>query len=206
MLKPFAKRLPVLGPILVDRDNVHRDLDECGPVPPGQFYSPIPPWDEIWRDAATIWGDIPRSVPGIDMCEAEQLELLEGFAPYYKSMPFQPEKTEGLRYHFENPAYSYSDAICLHCLIRHARPKRISEVGSGYSSCVTLDTNEAFFDNSIGLTFVEPNPSLLTSLLKEGDEGRMRIIPEALQKVGLDVFRELEANDILFVDSTHVSK
>jgi hypothetical protein len=54
-------------------------------------------------------------------------------------MPFQAHKVEGLRYYFENPAYPYSDAILLYCMIRSLKPKRIIEVGSGFSSCVTLD-------------------------------------------------------------------
>jgi hypothetical protein len=91
-------------------------------------------------------------------------------------------------------------------MIRHARPKRIIEVGSGYSSCVTLDTNELFFDNSIDATFIEPTPDLLLSLIKEIDKQRMRLIPSNLQEVDIATFADLDANDILFIDSTHVSK
>lgn len=106
------------------------------------------------------------------MLEAEQMQLLESFAGYYESMPFRAEKTAGLRYHFDNPAYSYSDAILLHCMIRHVRPRRFIEVGSGYSSCVTLDTSELFFGAEIETTFIEPYPALLEPLLKEGDRAR----------------------------------
>lgn len=112
----------------------------------------------------------------------------------------------GRRYFFENPAYSYSDAICLYGMIRHVRPRRIIEVGSGYSSCVTLDTNELFFDNRIACTFIEPFPDLLRSLMKPDDVDRVEIIASRLQDVDVARFRELSANDILFIDSTHVSK
>ena len=74
---------------------------------------------------------------GLELNEAEQLMLLNEFVAFYKGMPFQSEKREGLRYYFENPAYSYSDAILLRCMIRHLKPKRIIEVGSGFSSCMT---------------------------------------------------------------------
>lgn len=173
---------------------------------PGHFYSPIPDPEEVRRDEERIFGTCPRSLPGIDLREAAQKELLEKFAGFYEHMPFLAQKAAGVRYHFENPAYSYSDAILLHCMIRHAQPKRIVEVGSGFSSCVTLDTNELFFDNAIQTTFIEPYPALLTSLLKEGDVARIRIIPSRLQDVALDTFKALECNDILFIDSTHVSK
>jgi hypothetical protein len=111
-----------------------------------------------------------------------------------------------LRYFFENPYYGYFDAIFLHCMIRHARPRRIIEVGSGYSSCVTLDTNELFFDNRIACTFVEPYPQRLRTLLREDDLGRIELLDRRLQEITLDRFRALEANDILFIDSTHVVK
>ncbi len=173
---------------------------------PGHFYSPIPDPEEVRRDEARIFGAPPRQLPGIDLHEAEQMQLLEDLAAYYDSMPFRAGKTAGLRFHFENPAYSYSDAILLHCMIRHAKPRRIIEVGSGYSSCATLDTSELFFDGRIEATFIEPYPALLESLLKEGDRARIRIIPARLQDVAIETFEALERDDILFIDSTHVGK
>jgi len=91
-------------------------------------------------------------------------------------------------------------------MIRHAHPKRIIEVGSGYSSCVTLDTNEIYFNNAIKCTFVDPFPDLLLSVLKQGDTARIEIIRRKLQDVEIDVFRSLSAGDILFIDGSHVSK
>src|SRR5262249_26808488 len=96
-----------------------------------------------------------------------------------------------LRYFFENPYYGYSDAIFLHCMIRHARPRRIIEVGSGYSSCVTLDTNELFFDNRIACTFVEPYAERLRNLLRADDLERIEILERKLQEITLDRFRAL---------------
>jgi len=186
-----------------ERDKLRR---ECEFVPPGHFYSPVPSLEKIKRDESKIFGSIPRNIPGLDLHESEQLTLLDDFVQYYESMPFQPHKVEGLRYYFENPAYSYSDAIFLHCMIRHLKPRRIIEIGSGFSSCVTLDTNELFFDSSIKTTFIEPYPDLLMSLIKENDKNKITVIPQRLQDISLNEFEALEANDILFIDSTHVSK
>jgi predicted O-methyltransferase YrrM len=162
--------------------------------------------EEIRRDEAKIFGNTARNFPGIDVHEPEQLKLLETLCQYYENIPFQPHKVLGLRYYFENPVYTYSDAIFLHCMIRHLKPKRIIEIGSGFSSCVTLDTNELFLDNSIKATFIEPYPELLLSLISEDDRNKIKIIPQRLQDVHLNVFEALEENDILFIDSTHVSK
>jgi predicted O-methyltransferase YrrM len=176
-------------------------------VPPGHFYSPIPALDSVRRDEQRIFPPvIPRELPGIELDEVRQLAMLDELQPYYDSQPFEAEKTRNLRYFFENPMYSYSDAIFLHCMIRHARPRRIIEIGSGYSSCVTLDTNELFFDNRIACTFVEPYPQLLRTLLRDDDLTRIEILDRDLQEISLDRFRALEPNDILFIDSTHVAK
>jgi regulator of replication initiation timing/predicted O-methyltransferase YrrM len=181
-------------------------LAECGTHPPGHFHSPIPSFEEIKRYEARFFDAVPRSIAGIDMHEDEQLELLARFRDYYKTLPFKPGKTQGLRYYLDNPAYSYSDGILLHCMLRHLKPRRIIEVGSGFSSALMLDTSELFFDDALDLTVIDPDPQRLLSLIEERDRDRLRLVSTRLQDVGRSEFEMLEANDILFVDSTHVSK
>ncbi|WP_202951146.1 class I SAM-dependent methyltransferase [Synechococcus sp. PCC 7336] len=173
-------------------------------VPPGHFYSCIPSKENIDRIRSIEWH--PEALPGIEIDSDAQFELLKQFQAYYKDIPFTPQKQTQLRYFYENPAYSYTDAIFLHCWLRHLKPKRVIEIGSGYSSCVTLDTSEKFFDSAIDCTFIEPYADLLKSLIKPEDCDRIHIIETALQDVDLSIFNALEANDILFIDSTHVSK
>lgn len=175
-------------------------------VPPGHFYSPIPALDDIRANEDTIFDAVSRNVQGIDLREDEQLNLLTKFKDYYAELPFHPKKTPNLRFFFDNPAYSYSDAILLYCMIRHVKPARIIEVGSGYSSCVMLDTNELFFNGAIATTFIDPYPELLFSLIRDQDRKKIRIIGGRVQDLDLKEFDSLEANDFLFIDSTHVSK
>ena len=177
-----------------------------GFVPPGHFYSPIPEFTAASELAATVFDSASMSVPAIDLRAEPQLALVESFVPFYKDMEFTAEKRPGVRYHYQNPAYSYSDAIMLHCMMRSVRPARVIEIGSGFSSCMMLDTNELYFDDKIDLSFIEPYPELLLSLLEDTDLNRVRILQTPLQEVSLDEFRQLGANDILFIDSTHVSK
>jgi len=61
-------------------------------------------------------------------------------------------------------------------MIRHLKPKQIIEVGSGFSSSVMLDINEIFFNNTINLTFIEPDTKRLKSLLKVEDVSNSTII------------------------------
>jgi predicted O-methyltransferase YrrM len=200
--RSVARKLPGIGPLIEEHEQLQRD---CGFVRPGHFYSPIPPWAEIKRDADRIFAPpSSREIPGIDLREAEQLDLLKEFSRYYADQPFTAQKKAGNRYFFDNPAYSYSDALMLHCMLRHARPKRIIEVGSGYSTCVTLDTSEQFLGGSLQVTLVEPYPELLHSLITPEDKKHITILASRLQAVDLAVFDQLEKNDILFIDSTHV--
>jgi predicted O-methyltransferase YrrM len=207
LLRNAVKKLPYLREVYLKGGRVKPEISKGSFwFPPGHFYSPIPAIEEVRQREEEIFNKIPGEIPGIDLNVEEQLELLNKFKKYYKEQPFGSRKREGLRFYFENPSYSYSDAIVLYCMIRYLQPKKIIEVGSGYSSCIILDTNELFFGDSISCTFIEPYPQLLQSLIKGTDKMKIEVIQKNLQDVNLDKFSELAAGDIFFVDSTHVSK
>lgn len=204
-LRELVKKIPILGTPYLQRDDLKSVVDQLW-EPPGHFYSPIPSIDEVKRNAGRVFSTTARDLAGIDLNETGQLALLEQLAKYYEDQPFTAEQQATTRYYFENPAFSYFDAIVLHCLIRYARPRRIIEVGSGYSSCVLLDTNDRFFNGDIACTFIEPYPQLLHSLIRTEDRERTTIIARNLQDLDASTFVQLTAGDILFIDSSHVSK
>jgi hypothetical protein len=171
----------------------------------GHYYSPIPEKAEVLRQIEVTRGKAP-STPEIELNREGQAALLEEFANYQADIPFPEEKTDGFRYFHRNDWFSYADAIFLHCLLRKYRPGRIIEVGSGFSSAVMLDTIDLFFDRSPEVTFIEPYPDRLKSLLKEEDSGRVTILESKVQEVPLEVFRALADGDLLFIDSSHVIK
>jgi predicted O-methyltransferase YrrM len=175
-------------------------------VPPGHFYSPIADPREIDQFADQVFNPDRRTLPAIDLREKEQLALAETLARYYPELPFAETKKEGLRYYYGNDLYCHSDAIFLYAMMRHFRPKRIIEAGSGFSSAVMLDTNDLFLDGTVQLEFVEPFPERLYSLLTPKDRARAVIHEKKLQEMPVDYFAQLEANDILFIDSSHVTR
>jgi hypothetical protein len=227
--KSIGLRIPQLGRVLRDKDRlfvernalvaqrddlvVERDVlvDEHAKfvaahwVPLGHFFSSIPDLDDIRRRHKVIFNLARSSLPGLDLNEDAQLRLLDELKGFYADIPFTALRTPAFRYYFENYSYSYSDGILFHCLLRKVRPQRLIEVGSGYSSALALDTNELFLDNSVEMTFIDPFPELLRSMLRERDID-CRILDVPVQDVPLSVFDELEDGDILFIDSTHVSK
>jgi len=174
-------------------------------APPGHFYSPIVDVDSL-RQRASVVFDPHAPVPDIDLRLPSQLELFRKLAAHYADLPFEDAPANGLRYGFANPAFGHGDALILATMIRHCMPRRIIEVGSGHSSCVTLDVNERYLDNAIECTFIEPHPDLLLSLIKPQDFARIEIIATPVQGVGTERFAVLESGDFLFIDSTHVTK
>lgn len=173
-------------------------------VPPGHFYSPLPSLEEI---AATFERGEPRPpFPGIRWNEAEQIALLETFANVVPELPFPRDPTPGHRYHLNNPSYGVHDGIFLYGMLRHLRPRRIIEVGSGFSSAAMLDLNERTFAGQLELTFIDPDMGRLHPLLRPDEAARLTMIPQRVQEVPLDLYRSLERNDVLFIDSSHVSK
>lgn len=196
-------KLPNTRGVLQDFVNLKKN--SC--FPPGHYYSTIICVEDIKKRQNEIWREETlEGVIGINLNTEEQIKLVEQFEKYYIEIPFNENKTNDKRYYFENDFYSFTDAIFLYSIIRHFKPKQIIEIGSGFSSCVMLDTNEQFFKNSINLTFIEPYTDRLKSLLKENDYATTTIIEKNVQKVKLEVFEKLNAGDILFIDSTHVVK
>jgi predicted O-methyltransferase YrrM len=173
---------------------------------PGHFYSPIPDLDVVDRYRSALFDPTVTDIPGIDLQAPLQLELLESFHAYQRDVPFTEEPTPGLRYYFDNPYFSYGDAVILYSMLRHRQPRRIVEIGSGFSSAVMLDTNDRFCDRGISMTFIDPFPERLRSLLTEEDAARHEVISNAVQNVPMDRFTTLDAGDVLFIDSSHVAK
>lgn len=173
--------------------------------PAGHYYSPIANLENIKKREIQIWNKKLKT-PGIDLNSKAQLELLKKIEHFYPELPFTFEKQDHLRYNFANNYYSYTDGIILYSLLRHFKPQRIIEIGSGYSSAVMLDTSELFLNYSIHFTFIEPLPGRLMNLLSKKENSTTTIIEKEVQIVPLEIFQTLESNDILFIDSSHVIK
>lgn len=173
-------------------------------VPPGHYYSAIPGTDDRRRALANCRAG-PTELPGIDLGSERQWALLDELQPLLESGGLTEEPAGGRRYGLSNPSFGHGDAVVLQALMRHLRPRRIVEVGSGHSSALMLDVDEFHLGRSIEFTFLEPYPDLLRSLMKPGDPS-WAIRQQIAQDADLGIFRTLEPNDILFIDSTHVLK
>jgi hypothetical protein len=164
---------------------------------PGHYYSPLPAWDAIDE----VRRGVRPALAGVDVDELAQLARLERLAPLVASPPFGPAG----RYRYQNNFFSGADAIVLQALLRDAAPRRVVEVGAGWSTAAMLDTFD-LVGSDPELVVIEPYPDRLLSLILAGDEDRFELRRVPVQRVYDDVFARLEADDVLFVDSTHVTK
>ena len=171
---------------------------------PGHYYSPLPSKAEIAEAFAR--GAFGPPFSAVDLNETGQFARLERFAGYYAEQPFPEQPAPGRRFHMDNGSYSHYDAIMLYCMLREAQPRRIIEVGSGFSSAAMLDLNDLVLGGAVEFTFIDPEMKRLRELLRAGDTARATLIEERVQVVPLEIFAALGENDVLFIDSSHVSK
>jgi predicted O-methyltransferase YrrM len=168
------------------------------------FYQPIPDTRQLKADLWTRHSE----VVGIDMNLPQQIALLEGVFPQYiKECQFTAaESPSPHAFHFGNDFFESVDAEILHSMVRHFKPKRILEIGSGHSTLVSARAalmNRDTDGSPAELVCVEPYPN---EKLLNGLPGLSRLIRQPLQEVDLALFESLESNDILFIDSSHVVK
>lgn len=170
---------------------------------PGHFYSPIINIEEIVGQEDEIFNP-NKAIGDIDLNEQGQYLLINKFKEYYSLIDFPVEPTSDYRYYYNNQAYSYSDVIFLFSILMHFRPKRIVEIGCGFSSAALLDINEKHFNGELKITFIEPYADLLKSIARPTDV--YELLETRIQNVDLNLFATLDENDILFIDTSHVAK
>src|SRR5579859_4385759 len=174
---------------------------------PGHFYSPVVNLDELERREDQIWKP-DEKLKGINLNEEGQKAFIPSLIEASKLIPFPENPGQaGFRYYFDNKTYAHADGLVLFATLMKYRPKRVIEVGSGFSSSLMLDTNDKFLNNSIHFTFIEPNPGMtLNRLLRKEDYTNTDVKENLVQEVAPAIFETLNENDILLIDNSHVSK
>lgn len=166
------------------------------------FYSPLN--DVAFLEAnPDLWKD--RSpCPEIDWNVKGQLDtarLVGGYVEELRDIP-EDHPPGQIGYCWRNDFWNNADALVQYGLIRALKPKRIVEVGCGWSSLLlkrALDRNQT----PCQVTQVEPypNPALFPLFPKD-----WRLYQKPLQRAPFEVFESLQAGDILFYDGSHCSK
>ncbi len=128
-----------------------------------------------------------KTCPGIELQERAQLALLDELSTFYGEVPFPEMRSSSTRYYYQNDLFGYGDAIVLYAMLRHQKPRRVIEIGSGFSSAVMLDVNDLFLDHAVHFTFIEPYPDRLFQLLHKEDQRTHTVLQQPLQDVPLSL-------------------
>jgi len=178
-----------------------RQAEEAGlHILPVHYYSPVP------DTRAPIWKDRPHD-SGIDLRIDAGLETIGTLVKAYRTeLDALPRATadDPHQFYLGNPAYHPGEAEILYGMVRSGKPKRIIEIGCGFSSLLIaqalIDGRDEF---QCDYVCIEPYPP---AYLDPPPDGVTEFVRSDLQSVPLERFQALEAGDILFIDSTHVVK
>ena len=186
-------------------DDPPAESDAPAAFPAGHFYSPIASLSEVKRREGYIF-HIPASLAGIDLNEEGQRRTVKALAAHFPAIVLPETKRDGMRFYYDNPNFGRGEGLIYSALLREVRPRQVVEIGSGFSTLLLLDTLDQLQETATTCTCIEPYPDLLRSLLSERDRARLEIRECAAQDADLAWFEQLQSGDVLFDDSTPVSK
>jgi hypothetical protein len=168
------------------------------------FYQPIPDIEDL--EKRKVWEKV-SDLPGVKFTPQRYLKLIKKLGKKYSlecKWPNEPTKSPK-DFYLNNNCFSYGCASSLHCIIREYKPRRIIEVGSGNSSKIIREAIKINkLENGIKVDYKIIDP--YSSLNQKDFSPETTIIKEKVENVKLDVFKSLEENDMLFIDSSHVCK
>ena len=162
------------------------------------YYQPVYDVRALPHD---LWSK-PDPLFGMNWNEDRQLSLLEEFK-YYEELERIPidSPTEPLGFFHRNNSFGVADAEMLYNMVRHFKPKQVIEIGSGYSTRMMKKALDANKIEGLVSAHVCIEPFEMPWLEKLGVD---EVVRSKVEDVDLSRFHELEANDILFIDSSHV--
>ena len=175
--------------------------------PPGHYHSPIVDPDNKVLSYVARYDDVmPSELAGIAIDLAKMRELWLRNLHAVETCSFLPEKQSRRRRFDLTGPFPYGDALSLAILMSDARPSRIIEVGSGFTTACMLDCSEDLALSDLRITCIEPYPERLLKLLKPEDKRKVELIRLPVQEVSSNIVDTLFEGDFLFIDSTHVLK
>jgi hypothetical protein len=145
-----------------------------------------------------------RDLPGIDLNESGQLHFLSQFTYSAEliAMHLYDAPRSSSDFCLNNPSYGPGEADYLYQFIRAIKPSKIIEVGSGYSTKlarVALLKNYSLSNQKPVHVCVEPYEMKWLEELSE-----VTVIRKRIEDCDIDWSNELNAGDLLFIDSSHM--
>lgn len=171
--------------------------------PRGHFYSPVVNPIELELRAKDIW-DYKSDLLGVDFRHEAQAAFLSSLTPYVANFnfPSQPATPSSAQFYTDNDFFSGIDARVYHALLQLMRPQRVIEVGAGFSTLLLAEVNSKHLALTCETIAIDPFQTTITQQIS----GLSKLERIPVQDVSLGHFKRLCPGDILFIDSSHVSK
>lgn len=163
------------------------------------YYSPLRPLAEL--EAKVDRWFRPSRMGGIDYDLEAMMSRLEAmlatYGAEYLALPTYGE----LKGRKHGPGFTEVDALVLYLTLRHEKPARYLEIGSGLSTdyAVLAAARNAAEGRPMRMTVVDPFMTAATRA-----HAGVEVVPREAQDLPLERFTELRAGDVLFIDSTHI--
>jgi hypothetical protein len=169
-------------------------------VTPNHFYWPIPDLRELEQRDWPVYLGL-----GCDLRLDEQLTFAQNvISKYCGECDFGDEPSLDGAYHFNNGFFETVDAEVSYSMLRHHKPLRVIEIGSGYSTRILAKAIRANYevDGVEGkLITIDPHQERLPL---NGMGSFVTYVPKRVQDIDRDIFDTLKSGDVLFIDSSHV--
>lgn len=145
-----------------------------------------------------------RSLPGLDMRPEAQRALLRRlrYQAELADVPFAAPENPAGTYWFDNTYFERMDGSLWYSMLRLLRPRTVIEIGSGFSTLLA--------QRALGRNAAEAGTMRARHLCIEPYEhpwlerSGAEVVRQRVEEVGPAIFAELEAGDVLFIDSSHV--
>jgi len=163
------------------------------------YYSPLRPAAELKRHVARWYQPSRMRGVAFDLPAMRTAleDLVASYAREYSELPSYDE----IRKKRHGPGFTRVDAMVLYMMLRHHKPARYLEVGSGLSTYYAwlAAARNAAEGRPMEITVVDP-------FVSEGTRGLpgVEAVAREAQDLPADWYARLAAGDVLFIDSTHI--
>ena len=150
----------------------------------------------------TVDFDRDRNLTGIDWNVTDQLNTLEQLSFSGELADLATKKPTELAFYLGNGSFESGDAEYWYQIIRHAKPNKIIEIGSGNS---TLMARRALDQNKVESAGYDCEHICIEPYeMPWLEQAGVSVLREKVESLDLSYFEQLQANDILFIDSSHM--
>jgi len=165
----------------------------------GHYYSPYPDMNYIEKNYSD--DIIEYSIDALNLKEDDIINQLVKLSKYRRFIDFNKSQY----FNPNNLYFRYTDAWVYATMIHYLKPQTIVEIGSGFSTAIAIDMNTEYFNESINILSIDPDQKRINEIIGNRNP-KILLKPLSLLEIDIESFSQLNKNDILFIDSSHMLK